>query len=305
MGLWDVLELTLLAMIWGGSFLCYRIAAPEFGPMALVALRVGIAALLLGPVLLLKGRLAELRGRGRDMFAVGAINSALPFCLLAYATLSLTAGFTSILNATSPLWGGLVAHFWLRDHLTRSRAAGLFVGFAGVLILFWDRASFTHGGAGLAALAATLSYGVGANMAKRRLGDVEPLAVAAGSQVAATILLAPLAVASWPGHSIAPRAWVAAVILGVICTAAAFVLYFRLIAHVGPTKAIAVTFLIPAFAVAWGGIFLREPVTARMLVGSAVILCGTALATGLAKFPGKRRASKIPGARSEPSPRSS
>jgi drug/metabolite transporter (DMT)-like permease len=164
-----VLELTLLAMIWGGSFLCYRIAAPEFGPIALVALRVGLAALILAPTLLLKGRLSELRGRGRELFVVGAINSALPFCLLAYATLSLTAGLASVLNATSPLWGGLVAHFWLRDRLTRSRTVGLFVGFAGVLILFWDRTSFTHGGAGLAllaALAATFSYGVGANMAK-------------------------------------------------------------------------------------------------------------------------------------------
>ncbi|GEJ56291.1 DMT family transporter [Anaeromyxobacter diazotrophicus] len=294
----DAAELLLLAALWGGSFLFMRVAAPELGPVPLIALRVGIAALLLLPVLAWRGGLSQLRGRAWPVIVVGALNSALPFCLLAYATLSVTAGLASILNATSPLWGGLVAHVWLKDRLTRGRALGLVVGFAGVAVLMWGRASFKPGGAGLAvvaALAATLSYGVAASYTKRRLTGVNPLAVAAGSQLAAVLLLLPGAAVLWPQHAVSPRAWQAVVALGVLCTAVAYVLYFRLIAHVGPAKAIAVTFLIPPFAMAWGGLFLAEALTARMVAGAAVVLVGTALATGLVKLPARARASAAEG----------
>src|SRR5512141_1517122 len=117
----DGIELLTLAAVWGASFLFMRIAAPELGPVALIWLRVGIAALCLLPVAALRG-LGALRGRLVPVAVLGAINSAIPFCLLAYATLSVTAGLASILNATSPLWGALVAHYWLRDRLGRSRA---------------------------------------------------------------------------------------------------------------------------------------------------------------------------------------
>jgi drug/metabolite transporter (DMT)-like permease len=231
-----------------------------------------------------------LRGRLFPVALVGVINSAIPFCLLAYATLSVTAGLASILNATSPLWGALVAHAWLKDRLTRSRALGLAIGFGGVVFLVWGRASFRAGGAGLAvaaAMAATLSYGVAASYTKRKLTGVDPLAVAAGSQLAAAVLLAPAALLLWPAHPVSPRAWGAVVGLGIACTAFAYVLYFRLIAHVGPARAIAVTFLIPPFALAWGGLILGEPLTARTVAGACVILAGTALATGLVKAPAR------------------
>jgi drug/metabolite transporter (DMT)-like permease len=280
----DALDLLVLAALWGASFLFMRIGAPELGPVPLMALRVGIAAAVLLPVLVARGGLGALRGRSLPIAVVGILNSALPFCLLAYATLSVTAGLAAILNATSPLWGGLVAHVWLRDRLTPPRAAGLALGFAGVAFLFWGRASFRPGGDGLAvaaALAATLSYGVAASYTKRRLAGVNPLAVAAGSQLAATAALAPLAAALWPAAPVSSGAWAAVAALGVACTAVAYVLYFRLIAHVGPARAIGVTFLVPAFAMIWGALFLREAVTARTLAGCAVILLGTALATGL------------------------
>jgi drug/metabolite transporter (DMT)-like permease len=296
----DVIELLVLAAIWGASFLFMRMAAPEFGPVALIALRVGIAALCLVPALLLHGGFAPWRGRMLHLLVVGAINSALPFCLLAYATLSLTAGLASILNATSPLWGGLVAHVWLKDRLDRSRTMGLLIGFAGVATLMWGRASFKPGGAGLAvvaALAATLSYGVAASYAKRFLRGVDPLAVATGSQVGAALLLLPAALALWPEHPVSARAWGAVAGLGVACTAVAYVLYFRLIANVGPTRAIAVTFLIPPFALAWGGLFLAESITLRTLVGSAIVLMGTAFATGLVGT-SRRRPSTGPAASS-------
>jgi drug/metabolite transporter (DMT)-like permease len=284
----DAIELSVLAALWGASFLFMRVAAPELGPVALIALRVAIAALFLVPALALRGGFSQLRGRLVPVLVVGVINSALPFCLLAYATLSLTAGLASILNATSPLWGALVAHLWLGDRLDRSRASGLLVGFAGVVFLVWGKASFRAGGAGLAVLAAmvaTLSYGIAASYAKRRLAGVAPLAVAAGSQLAAAIVLLPLAAALWPRHAVSARAWGAVVALGIGCTAIAYVLYFRLIAHVGAARAIAVTFLVPAFAVLWGALFLGESLTLRMLAGAAIVLAGTALATGLARLP--------------------
>lgn len=288
MGTCDVVELVVLAALWGASFLFMRVAAPEFGPVALIALRVGIAAAFLVPALALRGGLSGLRGRLLHVLVLGAINSALPFCLLAYATLSVTAGLASILNATSPLWGGLVAHLWLKDRLTRSRTLGLVVGFAGVTFLVWGRASFRPGGAGLAvvaAMAATLSYGVAASYAKRFLAGANPLAVAAGSQVGATLVLLPAAVALWPAGPVPAPAWEAVVALGVACTAVAYVLYFRLIGSVGPARAIAVTFLIPAFAMAWGALFLGEAITVRMLAGAGIVLAGTALATGIVKLP--------------------
>jgi drug/metabolite transporter (DMT)-like permease len=287
----DLAELLLLAAVWGASFLFMRVAAPVFGPVPLIAVRVGVAALTLLPALALRRRLPALRDHARPVFVTGAINSALPFCLLAYATLSVTAGLASILNATSPLWGALVAHLWLRDRLTRSRLAGLALGFAGVAFLFWGRAAFRSGGAGAAvaaALAATASYGVAASYAKKRLAGVDPLVVAAGSQLAAALLLVLPALALWPARSVPPSAWAAAIALGVLCTAFAYVLYFRLIDRIGPARAISVTFLIPPFAVAWGTLFLGEVITPRLLAGAGVVLVGTALATGLVKLPARR-----------------
>ena len=292
----DVAELLVLAALWGASFLFMRVAAPEFGPVALIALRVGLAALVLVPAMAVRGGAGQLRGRLVPVLVVGVVNSAIPFCLLAYATLWVTAGLASILNATSPLWGALVAHLWLRDRLTKARALGLAVGFSGVIFLFWGRASFKAGGAGLAvvaALGATLSYGVAASYTKRRLAGVNPLAVAAGSQLAAALVLAPGAVLLWPAHPVTARAGAAVVALALACTAVAYVLYFRLIARVGPARAIAVTFLIPPFAMAWGALFLGERITMRMLLGALIVLAGTSLATGLVKLP-QRRAQPLP-----------
>ena len=196
----------------------------------------------------------------------------------------LTGGFTSIVNATSPLFGAIVAWLWLGDGLNRSRVVGLVVGFAGVVILVWDKISFVFEGAGLAipaALLASLLYGISANYTKKHLTGVAPLAVATGSQIAATLLLLPVAIWSWPADPVSTRAWLAVIVMGVASTAIAYMLYFRLIANVGPARAISVTFLVPGFAVLWGALFLSEGLTSSMIIGCVVILVGTALATGL------------------------
>jgi drug/metabolite transporter (DMT)-like permease len=195
---------------------------------------------------------------------------------------------SAILNATAPLFGAAIAFFWLRERLPALRIAGFLVGFAGVAILVGGKPSFQAGGDGwavVAILAATLSYGVGPNYTKRNLSRVSVLTVATGSQVAAAIVLLPFAFFTWPGALPSPAAWAAAIALGVACTGFAYILYFRLIANVGPTRALAVTFLIPPFGMLWGALFLHEPVTAGVLAGCAVILLGTALATGVLRLP--------------------
>lgn len=282
----DLIELLTLAAIWGASFLFMRLGAHEFGPVPLVALRVGIASLVLLPLLAVRQGLGEMLRHWRPLLVVALLNSALPFALFSYAALSITAGLSSILNATTPLWGALVAWAWLRQGLTPLRVLGLALGFAGVVFLAWEQASFKPGGSGfavLACLAAALSYGIAASFTKKRLAAVSPLTVATGSQCFATLMLFGPAVWLWPASPPSARAWLGAVALAVLCSALAYILFFRLMSRIGPTNTIAVTFLIPGFAVLWGYVFLGEAFTPRMALGCAIVLLGTALAVELIK----------------------
>jgi drug/metabolite transporter (DMT)-like permease len=280
----DLAELFGLAALWGASFLFMRLGAAEFGPVALAAVRVVGAALCLLPLLHARGQMGVLRAHWRPIFTVGLSNSALPFLCFSYAALSITAGLASIFNAATPLFGALIAWLWLKDRLTPARIAGLAIGFGGVLWLAWDKASFKPGGSGgavLACLAATVLYGWSASYTKKHLAGVAPLAVATGSQLSAALALAVPALWWWPAAAPSAGAWAAAALLAVLCTAVAYVMYFRLIAHIGPANAIAVTFLIPLFAVLWGWLFLAEGVSMPMVFGGIAIVLGTGLSTGL------------------------
>ncbi len=266
----DLVDLLVLGAIWGASFLFMRVAAPEFGAVPLIAARVGIAAMFLIVVLARRGGLDQLYRNAPRLTFLGAINSAIPFSLFAYAVLSVTAGFASVLNSTAPLFGALVAFIWLRDRPAPARIAGLIVGFAGVLVLVWGRVSLADDGGGVAVLAglsAAVLYGISANYVKKQLSDVDPFVIATGSLVAATVLLLPLAMLYWPETPPSRVRWVSAVLLGVICTGIAYILYFRLLSRIGPSKTLAVTYLIPAFGVLWGHLLLHEPITASMVVG--------------------------------------
>ena len=280
----DVVELLTLAALWGGSFLFMRVAAPQFGPVALIALRVGIASCFLVPVLAWRGGLGALRTHWLHMLAVGVLNSAIPFCLFAYAELTLTAGFTSVLNAATPLFTAIVAFFWLGDRLSPWRVVGLTIGFVGVVVLVGGSSVIDAKQGGLAvaaALGATVLYGLAASYTKRHLTGVPPLATATGCQLAATIVLTPLAIWLWPTQTPTGDVWFHVIALGIACTGVAYILFFRLIAHVGPTRAASVTFLIPVFGVLWGILFLTEQLTLNMVIGCAVILLGTSLSTGV------------------------
>ena len=280
----DVVNMVLLAALWGASFLFTRIAAPAFGAFALAEIRTAIAALMLLPLLAWRADFSELRARPLRFLMLGAVNTAFPFALFAYAALSITAGLASILNAAAPLFGALVAWIWLRERLTPLQLLGLAIGFAGVLWLSGAKAEFRPGGTGwaiVAGLVATISYGFSASVAKKYFGGVRPLSTAAGTQTAAALLLLPFAAYFWPSAAPTIGDWAAATALGVFCTGFAYLLYFRLISRIGPSKTITVTFLIPAFAMLWGALFLGEEVTTTMIAGCGVIIAGTALANGL------------------------
>ena len=280
----DVVELIALAAVWGGSFLFMRIAVPEFGPVAVAALRVAGASLLLLPLLAAHRELAMLRTHWRPIAVLGLTNSALPFFGFAYAAISMDSGVLAIFNSAAPLFAALIAVLWLGDRMTPPRIAGLAIGFAGIVWIVAYKSGLHAGGTPLAVLAclvATFCYGLSPSVTKRHLSGVPPLAVAAGSQLVGAFLLVVPAVLAWPEKPPGPLAWLVVAALAFVCTGLALVMYFRLIAHAGPANAISVTYLIPIFAIAWGSLFLDEKVTWPLLAGCAVVFLGTALATGM------------------------
>ena len=249
-------EFILLAAIWGASFLFMRLGTLEFGPLPTAGVRVAIAALALLPVMLARGLWPQLRQHWKPV-----------------------------------LFGALVAWAWLGDRPGASRTLGLVIGFIGVALLTWGKASFTPNASGFspawgvaACLLATISYAVSASYTRRYLTGLNPLMSATGSQIGAALGLAIPSLLLWPSQPPSATAWGALLALGVLCTAVAYVLYFHLIDRLGPARAITVTFTIPVFAVFYGVALLGETVTPWMLFCGAIVLCGTALATGVVKL---------------------
>ena len=280
----DLLDLTLLAALWGGSFLFMRYAVPDFGVVPLIWLRVALASICLLPLLLLKRQFGVLRRQAGALTVMGLFNSGLPFLLIAWATLSITAGLASIMNAMTPVFTALIGALWLGDRLDGRRSLGLLLGLAGVALLAADKADFRPGGSGwaiVAMLLATACYGFAANHTRRYLQGVPALVNATGTQLVSALVLLPPALWSWPERMPGLGPWLAALVLGVACSALAYVLFFRLIARVGASRAVTVTFLVPVFGTLWGALFRGEPGTASMLAGGAVVLLGTGLATGV------------------------
>ena len=286
------IDFVMLAAIWGASFLFTRMGVVEFGPLPTAALRVMVAALFLMPLVWMRGLLPALLENWKKVAFIGMLNSGIPFACFAFALLSITTGMSAILNASVPMFGAVVAWVWLKDKPTRSRILGLLMGFAGVAMLAWDAASFKPGASGiapawavLACLLACVCYALSASYTQRYLVGVPPLVTSAGSMLGASAGLALPAAWLWPAQNPSLRAWLALVLVGVLCTGVAYVLFFRLIKNAGPAKALSVTFMVPLFAVLYGTVFLGEAVTAWMVLCAGVIVCGTALSTGLLKLP--------------------
>ncbi len=287
------LEFVALAALWGMSFMFMRLGAMEFGVLPTAGARVAIASVMLLPILWFSGHWNVLRRNAGRILFVGLLNSALPFALFSYAVLHISTGLSAILNATAPLFGALVAWIWLKDRPNGMRMLGLAIGFAGVALLAYDKASFKPGGAGwavLACLLATLCYGYSASYAKRYLSGVHALAIATGSQLGATIGLAIPMVWWWPDHNPGLTPWLSLLALGILCSGVAYILYFRLIEQLGPARAITVTFLVPVFAVLFGALLLDEQITGWMILCGLVVVLGTAMATGVLRLRARQTA---------------
>lgn len=297
MSIASIIDFILLAAIWGASFLFMRVAVVDFGALPTAAMRVAVAAAFLLPMVWWRGLLPVLRKNWKAIFVIGILNSGIPFALYCFALLSITTGLSAILNATVPLFGALIAWFWLKDRPTGSRILGLAIGFGGVALLAWDKASFKPDASGiapawavLACLGACVCYGIAASATKKHLGGLPSLVTAAGSQVGATLALALPALWLAPKAMPGTQAWLAVLAVGTLCTGVAYVLYFKLIEQAGPARALAVTFVVPVFALVYGALFLGEGVTGWMLLCAGVIVLGTSLSTGLLKLPAIRPA---------------
>ena len=290
-----VLDFVLLAAIWGSSFLFMHLGAVEFGAFPTAAVRVAIAALFLLPFVWWRGLLPMLKQHWRKTFFVGLLNAGIPFACYAYALLSISTGLSSILNATVPMFGALVAWVWLKDKPAPTRILGLVVGFVGVAMLA-SRATqsgqlFTANAAGtstgwavMACLLACVCYALAASYTRRYLAGIPSLVTATGSLLGATLGLALPAALLWPVQVPSSTAWLAMLAAGVLCTGVAYVVFFRLIENAGPPRALSVTFLVPVFAVLYGVLFLGEAVTPWMLLCALVIVGGTALSSDLLKL---------------------
>jgi drug/metabolite transporter (DMT)-like permease len=277
----DILRLFLLAAIWGASFLFMRIIAPVLGTLPTAFFRVSIAAAGLLVILALMRIDWNFRGKLKTCMLLGVINSGLPATLYSVAAQVLPAGYSSIFNATTPLMGVLIGGLFFGERLSLSKLCGVFLGLVGVGIL-------TRAGpvafdldllmGAVSCLLATTCYGFAGFLTRRWLdqqGGLDSRLSALGSMLGATLLLLPLFAykviadppASWGGISV----WLSLLGLGLVCTAFAYILYFRLMSSIGPLSSMTVTFMIPPFGVLWGALFLDEPLSMAHVYGGILI----------------------------------
>jgi drug/metabolite transporter (DMT)-like permease len=275
--------LLLLAALWGASFLFMRVAVPEFGPVVLADARVALAGLALLAYAAAVGRRHALRPQWRAYLLLGAVNAALPFALISAAELEIEASLAAVLMAMAPLTGALVAALWLGRPVTRRDVLGLLLGVVGVALVVGLAPVEVDGPfvlAVLACLGAAVGYGVGANLAREHFAGEPSLAMAIGQQLAAAVVLLPV-VPFVPVREAPGLADVACLLgLALASTSLAYLIYFRLIAELGATGALTVTFLVPVFGVLWGALFLGEALHLGTLVGGAVVLASIVVVAG-------------------------
>jgi drug/metabolite transporter (DMT)-like permease len=283
----DLARLVALAAMWGGSYLFMRYAVPYFGPVAMIALRVAIAGTALAAFLYASGGRVGWRRHWPSLLFVGAIGIALPFVLIAQALTVIDASTAAILNALAPLFASIVAAIWIREPITLAKAGGIALCILGTAVLVgWTPKPVTAQELFAASLSviATAIYGYTIVFTKVKLREASPMGTSAGTLLMAAIALAPFSLGR--GVPEAPAAaWLAVLALAIVSTTLAFMFYYRLIADVGPVKAITVTLLVPVFGMLWGVLFLGEPLTAGRIAGCGIILAGCALILGLVRFP--------------------
>jgi drug/metabolite transporter (DMT)-like permease len=287
MTLASYIRLLLLAMIWGASFLFQRISVPELGPNWVATGRLSLGALTLVIIMLVLRKPFLLKQNAKYYFWIGLINSALPFWLFAYASITLPAGVSAVLNAMVPLFSVLI--LWFRgDAPSAGKLLGVLLGIIGVAMIVG------FGGLPLnlktllgflAGMSAAALYAYSATEIRRHFSEVDPLAVATGSLLGATLALLPtLFMGSVPDAS-STTPWLMLIPLGVMCSGIAYLLYFRLLHDVGSTRAVTVTLLVPVFALLWGVLFLQEHPTVLSLLGSGLVVFSIMLVLEKIKWP--------------------
>jgi len=253
------------------------VAAADFGPFALVEVRLALGALILMPFLW-QARARFTPAVWLRVAGIAAINSVLPFVLFAWGAERAPAGIGAITNAMTVMFAALVAFLFYGERIGPWRWIGLVAGFIGVTILASGHiAGASVGAAALAGTAAALCYGLGINFVRHYLSGFPAAAIAAANLGAGALLLLPFALYSWPQHPIPVTSWLSAVLLGVLCTGIAFVFYYRLIARIGAPRTATVTYLIPLFGVIWAWLLLGERVTLSMVLAGALILAGVGM----------------------------
>jgi drug/metabolite transporter (DMT)-like permease len=277
----DALLLIALSGIWGSSFIFIRYLAPIIGPLATADSRMLLAGVVLVLFFFLTGFKPGWRKNARHFLVIGLLNSAVPFVLYSIAALVIPAAMEAIFNSMSPMFGAIFAALWLDEKLTPRKIAGLLLGVGGVVVMS------SLGGlsvdvrtvlAVVACVLAPMCYGLAGVYIRTRAAQVKPMAVAGGSQLFGGLALLPfVAVFPPPASAIDGRLALIVISFALLCSAVAYIIYYKLIADIGPTKALTVTFLIPVFAMLWGLIFLNETITGSMLLGAAIILVGTFL----------------------------
>jgi drug/metabolite transporter (DMT)-like permease len=280
--------------MWGASYLFMRYAVPHLGPALMIELRVLIAGLALAAFVYAGGKGIDWRRHWRAWLFVGAIGLALPFALIAEALTVIDASTAAILNALSPLWATIFAAIWIRDPITPAKTAGILLCLAGTAVLVgWTPTPITHRELAAAAmsLVATALYGYTIVFTKVKLKGATPMATSAATLLFAALAMLPFTPLDRDLHAVPALAWWALAGLAVVSTTVAFIFYYRLIADVGPVKAITVTLLVPVFGMVWGVLLLGEPITAGRLAGCAIILFGCSLILGLVSLPSRRPAS--------------
>ncbi|WP_374719106.1 DMT family transporter [Parageobacillus toebii] len=271
----EITALFLLAALWGASFLFMRIASPVIGPVLTIELRVLIAGIVLLLYVWMFKKSVKLKAYWKQYLIVGALNAAIPFTLIAAATLHLPASIAAILNSTTPLFTALTSRWFLYEPLDAKKWIGIGLGIAGVFALVgWSPVplSMQTVFSALLSILAAFSYGCGGVYAKKAFTGVSSLSLSIGQQLGAAFVLIPLTVFYIPTKPVSPVVVYSVLGLAIFCTAIAYLFYFYLLANVGPTKTLSVTFLVPVFGVIWGMIFLHEKITIGMIGGLMIIL---------------------------------
>jgi drug/metabolite transporter (DMT)-like permease len=289
----DYARLVTLAALWGASYLFMRVAEPHVGSVAMVEGRTLVAGAMLVAFAAATRQSIAFRRFWKHYLFIGAVAVAIPITLIGFALRDIDASTAAILNATSPLFSAVIASLWIHERLTVPKVTGIALCIAGIAVLVgWTPRPMSSAellACGMS-ICASVCYGYSSVYTKVYLQEAPPMGVPAGASIFAALLAAPFAPWTILATPVPAIAWACVAALGVLSTGVAFILYYRLIADVGPVRAMTVTLLVPVFGVFWGVVLLGEHLTPGRILGGAIILVGCGLILGLIRLPSKATA---------------